>query len=67
MKKMLFLIISILLVINPAFAHYEEGFDPHICMMGYGGWFYGPIMMILFWGGLILLIIYLLKNFNHRN
>lgn len=36
---------------------------PHMSSLGWGGWLMGGLMMLLFWGGLILLIVLAVRAF----
>ncbi|MFQ5419502.1 MAG: SHOCT domain-containing protein [Anaerolineae bacterium] len=36
---------------------------PHMSSFGWGGWLFGGLMMLLFWGGLILLIVLVVRGF----
>jgi uncharacterized membrane protein len=68
MKKIL-LMLPLLVSTGLASAHYEGSFDypmGHMYVMNSGFWFFGPIVMILFWMGLIILLVYLFRNIDRR-
>ena len=33
---------------------------------GWGGWIWGALMMLVFWGGLIALVVFLVRGFGAR-
>lgn len=32
---------------------------------GWGGWIWGALMMVVFWGGLLALVVFLVRGFAH--
>ena len=33
---------------------------------GWGGWIWGALMMVVFWGGLVALVVFLVRGFGTR-
>ena len=33
---------------------------------GWGGWIWGALMMVVFWGGLVALVVFLVRGFGGR-
>jgi len=37
---------------------------PYMSNFGWGGWLLGGLMMLLFWGGLIVLVVLIIRSFS---